>query len=275
MLMMLGKEENMKIIKQKLGDLFLSFGIEYFSSVRMKDTNIIKPHILEKLDFTPRCAIVYLVPYYGGRTDNISAYAAARDYHIFLAEVGGRVSEFLKNEYGKQAAGFGDHSPIDERDAAAKCGLGILGDNGLLINEKYGSYVFIGEILTDALPEELDTPKSVSPEACIHCGRCKSLCPMPDLGVCLSSLTQKKGTLTEKEREHIKKYGSVWGCDLCQIHCPYNKKAKITPIVFFLEERTPHLSKAAVETMTDEEFASRAYSWRGKHTLLRNIEIFE
>ncbi len=265
----------MQNINQGLRELFSSFEIEYFSSIRLEEVKLTKPYLLERLDFSPRCAIIFLVPYYGGETDNLSVYAAARDYHIFLSEVGGRVENFLEKECGKRAKSFGDHSPIDERDAAAGCSLGLLGDNGLLINEKYGSYIFIGEVLTDALPEELMTPKTVNPAECEHCGKCKAACPMPKIGECLSSLTQRKGTLTDEERSYIKKYGSVWGCDLCQSSCPHNKAPKITPVRFFTEQRTPRLTRDVIEKMSDAEFAKRAYAWRTKATLMRNIEIFE
>ncbi len=265
----------MRDIKRGIEELFSSYKIEYFSSVSVEALSITKPRLLEQLDFVPRSATLFLVPYYVGKTENISLYAAACDYHIFLGEVGGRVAKFLENECGKRAKAFVDHSPLDERHAAAVCALGVIGDNGLLLNEKYGSYVFIGEIISDAPPEELGAAEPVSPLGCSHCGRCASFCPMPDIGECLSALTQKKGTLDEKEREYIKKHKSAWGCDICQSVCPYNKNPKTTPVEFFSEARIPKLTRAILDEMSDEEFAKRAYAWRAKKTILRNIEILE
>ena len=73
--------------------------------------------------------------------------------------------------------GYGDHSPIDERYAALACGLGIAGDNGLIINEKYGSYVFIGDVICDVPPETLSAMPVGKILHCSHCGRCRSACP--------------------------------------------------------------------------------------------------
>ncbi len=262
-------------MKNEIAKVFSELQIEYFSAIGMENLKTVKPHLLERLGFVPESAIIFLVPYYSGDGENLSAYAVARDYHIFLKEAGEELCFLLKEKLGFDAACFADHSPIDERDAAAKCALGILGDNGLLINEKYGTYVFIGEVLTDAPPELLGAREPSVPEGCLHCGSCLSACPKREIGVCLSALTQKKGSLTEHERRSIKKHGSVWGCDLCQILCPYNKNPKTTPVKFFSEDRITYITREALAGMGKEEFASRAYSWRGEDTLLRNIEIFE
>lgn len=258
-----------------LRELFGSMGIEYFAAVRMSDVRTVKPYLLDRLCFSPACALIFLVPYYFGGAENLSEYAAARDYHIFIKSVGERVREFLSSALGAESAAFGDHSPIDERDAAARSGLGIIGDNGLLINEKYGSYVFIGEVVTSAPAEELGAVQAAEPEYCEHCGRCRAACPASEIGDCLSALTQKKGALTDGERAAIRKYGSVWGCDICQSTCPHNRAPQATPVTFFKERRTPALSTAVINEMSDAEFAERAYAWRGRETLMRNLEIFE
>ncbi len=262
-------------IKNGLDNLFCELGIEYYSAVRIDGLKTVKQYLLDRLPFSPSSAVVFLVPYYFGGAENLSEYAAARDYHIFIKDAGERVCEFLRSRLGAGAAAFGDHSPIDERDAAARLGLGIIGDNGLLINEKYGSYVFIGEVITDASPDEIGAAQPGQIEECEHCGRCRAACPAPEIGQCLSALTQKKGTLTDEERAVIKRYGSVWGCDLCQSACPHNKAPRITPVPFFREERTPVLTGKIISEMSDEQFAARAYSWRGRETLMRNLEIFE
>lgn len=94
---------------------------------------------------------------------------------------------------------------------------------------------------------------------------------------CLSFITQKKGELSEEERELIKRYGSAWGCDICAAICPYTKKAvsdgNVTPVRFFAEDRIVRLTAEAVEGMDKQTFRSRAFAWRGKKTVLRNLEI--
>ena len=95
---------------------------------------------------------------------------------------------------------------------------------------------------------------------------------------CLSAVTQKKGELSADEVELIAYHKSAWGCDICQKVCPHTKKAIkngtiYSKIPFFLEKRTPCLTYEVVEKMTEEDFKERAYSWRGKAPLLRNLEI--
>ncbi len=258
-----------------LNSRFCENGIEYWAALPLSELKITKKYLIDRLDFVPACAIIFLVPYYVGDAENLSEYAAARDYHGFISEVGGRICDTLKENLGASGAFFGDHSPIDERDAAARSALGIIGDNGLLINEKYGTYVFIGEVLTDAPPESITCIEAVTTEFCEHCGECMRACPISEIGECLSAITQKKGELTDKERQYIKKYGSAWGCDICQSACPHNRSPKPTPIRYFWEKRTPRLTSELVDGMDGGEFSERAYAWRGRDVLMRNLEMLE
>ncbi len=90
-------------------------------------------------------------------------------------------------------------------------------------------------------------------------------------------MTQKKGELSEKEKEYIVKYKSAWGCDICQLVCPLVQKAikngAQTPISFFREDRIKNLTSDGLCAMSDEEFGKRAFSWRGKATIKRNLEL--
>ena len=75
----------------------------------------------------------------------------------------------------------------------------------------------------------------------------------------------------------IIKHGSVWGCDICQEAAPTRRRAKsgsiYTKIPYFLRSLTPRLTKELVLSMSEEDFVKRAYSWRGRDTILRNLEI--
>ena len=173
---------------------------------------------------------------------------------------------------------FADSSPVSEVNAAALAGIGIIGDNGLLITEEYSSFVFLGEIITD-YPERHFTEQKI--RRCPSCGKCKLACPVNEgRGACLSEVTQRKGELDASDKAFLLKYNTVWGCDICQTVCPYTAAAIkngtiYSPIPFFNENLTPFLTYGMIENMPDDEFKERAYSWRKKEVLLRNLKIYE
>ncbi len=263
-----------------LSSFFLSMKIEYYAVLSYSAVREINPALREKCDFTPRSVILYLLPYYVGNGENLSAYATSLDYHIAIKEVSKSFGEYLlKNFPDCRYCGFGDHSPIDECTAALTAGLGIRGDNGLIINDKYGSYVFVGDMITDIAPDILGAKEPQKILTCHHCGACGRACPTGILRgnsiECLSAITQRKGELAENEIMLMQKFNTVWGCDLCQSSCPYNKEPKITPIEFFHRERISLLTSDILDNMSKEEFTSRAFAWRGRKTVERNLKLLK
>ena len=261
------------------------YGVEFSAALPFSVCKVFAPDIIERRGISPceiKTALLFLVPYYvnDGKDGNISVYARAHDYHYFFEKLYEEAVTKLASAYGARFFGFADKSAIAEVHAASSAGLGKIGDNGLIINEKYGSYVFIGEILTDAPPAAFGINESevFEPSFCSHCGACRSACPMKEGLGCLSMVTQKKGELVPEERDFIKKYGSAWGCDICSAVCPFTKKAVAagneTPIEFFRTDRIVHLTSEAVNAMDKNTFRERAFAWRGKKTILRNLEIF-
>lgn len=264
-------------------DIFSAEGIEFFAPVPMKYCRVTREDLILRGGIEkPETAIVFLIPYFTGAEEgNISLYARSLDYHLFCAELFPRICEKLSSVFGGRFIGFADKSPIDEIDAAARGGLGVIGDNHMLINEKYGSFVFIGEVITDVAPEALscDADGAFEPKSCPHCGECGKVCPKAAHGECLSAVTQKKGELSAEEISYIGEYGSAWGCDICQTVCPLVKKAvssgNVTPIGFFYRDRINDISSGTLSRMSDEDFKKRAFSWRGRGTVLRNLEILK
>lgn len=267
---------------EKIKELLKNEGIDLCVFLPLDKCVITKSYLLDKAGISSGFAAIFAIPYYTKACDsnrNISAYAVGRDYHLFVKELSARILPKLKSLYPDTPfALFADHSPIDERDAAIKGGLGILGKNGLIITEKYSSYIFLAELVAGA---ELHYKTQVDHKNlyCEECGLCVKACPWKkgECGECLSAITQKKGELTANERELIKKY-SLWGCDICTEVCPHTKKAIksgtiYSPIEFFSQNTTPTLTYELVANMDDEEFAKRAFSWRGRRTLLRNLEV--
>ena len=257
-------------------------GIALSAPIALADCRVTRAYLLKRAGITDGTAFLFAVPYYTTECDdparNISAYAVSRDYHRFFAELFEEILPILRAKFPESRfAGFSDHSPIAEAEAAVRAGLGYLGCNRLFLTDAYSSFVFLGEIVTDAaLP-----CKAKELRFCPQCGACGAACPVgQDMNACLSALTQKKGALTEAEIDRLRAHGHAWGCDRCQEICPITKKAKATgsiytKIGFFKEKALPHLTAAALESMCDEDFAARAYSWRGRPTILRNLEILE
>ncbi len=253
-------------------------GVLPFSACRCRREDLIERRGITADEI--RSAVIFLIPYYVKDGEgNISLYARSGDYHFYSDALFERLIPRLEAQLGGRFFGFADKSPIEENLAASMAGLGKLGDNYMLINERYGSFVFIGELLSTLPPESIGWDGTLrEPEHCSHCGACRRACPMTVDGMeCLSALTQKKGALTETERAYLKKYGSAWGCDLCQLVCPLNRavltEGRETPIDFFHHDRIPTLTSEMLEEMSGADFKRRAFSWRGKATLLRNLEI--
>lgn len=252
--------------------VFRNEKIEYIGILPIDCCKIINQSLFERTCPWAKSVILFLVPYYTEDKPerNISLYAVPRDYHGYMASLTDRMVQNLQYmQPDRLFRGMADHSPIAETSAAAMAGLGIIGDNCLLINEKYGSYVFIGGIFTDMITTE--KPNDIS--YCFHCGACAKACPSQ--GNCLSALTQQKGDLDENTISLMKKYHTAWGCDICQMVCPYNKEIKETPIEFFWQERIFKLTPEILDNMSDDELKTRAFGWRKRKTIERNIKLLK
>lgn len=240
---------------------------------KIKD-NLIECRAKSRLPENAKAVIIacfpYLLPKENYINSNISKYAVVTDYHDVAIGRLQKACDELKKLYPLNSfAPFADNSPIPEVRAATLAGLGVRGENSLLITKEFGSYVFLGEIVTD-LP--LDAANS-EVKSCFGCGKCADVCPANAInksGVdgekCLSAITQKKGELTQAEKELMKSCGCVWGCDICQDICPMNKSVSISTVAEFLADPIPVLTN---ETSLD----GRAYAWRGKRVIERNLTI--
>ncbi len=257
-------------MKERLKEIFSNEDIEYFAHIPIGECKIINESLYERTVNYAKSVIIFLIPYYDGdRSErNISLYATAKDYHLYVKMLSDRISPklaalFPNNRFHLMA----DHSPIAETHAAASAGLGIIGDNYRLINKKYGSYVFIAEIFTDL--ECITSVKAIA--NCHHCGACRRACPSKE--VCLSFLTQQKGELSEETVKLMKDNNTAWGCDICQTVCPLNQSVECTPIDFFKKDIVYRLTPEILDNMTDDELKERAFGWRKRKTIERNIKL--
>lgn len=227
-----------------------------------------------RLPKNSKSILVFCFPYLLEKEEyegsNISKYAVVADYHGVAMNRLSKACEELKELYpGEEFVPFADNSAIPEVRAACLAGLGKRGLNSLLITEEYGSYVFIGEIVTTLSLDSVDAEI----KSCISCGKCIRACPSKAIGEngtarekCLSEITQKKGELSHEEKELMKKCGCVWGCDICQDVCPMNQNAASTQIEEFLLSPVPVITSGC-------SLENRAYEWRGRNVIERNLNL--
>ncbi len=199
-----------------------------------------------KLFPSVKTIISLAVNYYPGevnyRKAKISRYALGRDYHRVLKKMMRRLFEFIKEEFpAVEGRFFVDSAPVMERELARRAGLGWIGKNTMLITKEYGSWVFLGEIfISEALPPD----EPFRENYCGTCNRCIEACPTGalkpyflDARLCLSYITiEHKGEIPEIYR--LKNSGWIFGCDICQEVCPWNRRATKTHIKDF-EPRIP------------------------------------
>lgn len=225
------------------------------------------------------CLFPYAVDYEEGA--NISNYTYSIDYHIIARKKLAEISDFLSAKIDNfEHKAFVDTGSLPDRHLAHLAGLGYYGINSHIINDKYGSYVFIGYILTN-YSFEIDKPIN---KTCIRCGACVKECPgnaiLGDFTInphrCISYLTQKKGDLTEDEIAVIRKGKLVFGCDICQKVCPHNKTIEQTNMEELKQNLIYRINYDELLTISNKEFkkkyGDRAFSWRGKSILIRNFE---
>ncbi|WP_415767675.1 tRNA epoxyqueuosine(34) reductase QueG [Paraburkholderia sp. J69-1] len=176
----------------------------------------------------------------------VSIYARGRDYHKVMRARLQQLAERIEAEIG--AFGFRvftDSAPVLEVELAQKAGIGWRGKHTLLLQRDAGSLFFLGEIYVDVpLPPDADDPESAAPETpgshCGSCTRCIAACPTGaitepyrvDARRCISYLTiELKGSIPLEMRELIG--NRVYGCDDCQLVCPWNKFAQAAPVADF------------------------------------------
>jgi epoxyqueuosine reductase len=163
----------------------------------------------------------------------ISRYAWSRDYHDSVIEKLRQVEAAVKSVAANDVItrSYVDTGPIVERVVAKYAGIGWIGKNTCIIHQKMGSWLFLGVILT-SLELTADLP---APDRCGSCTRCIDACPTDafigpyqlDSNKCIAYLTiEKRGAIPEGMRDGIGRH--VFGCDICQDVCPWNRKAPAT-----------------------------------------------
>jgi epoxyqueuosine reductase len=207
--------------------------MDYLADHRRTDPRLILPECRSILVV----AMIYSNPgsftqsQYPGSSGVVAAYAWGRDYHLVLSERLKVMTSFVETKVGRPVPHrwYTDTGPLLERDLAQRAGLGWIGKNTCLINPKFGSYFLLAEIL---LGIELQPDVPFSADRCGKCTRCITACPtsciLPDrtldARLCLSYLTiENKNEIPPGLRPRLG--NRVFGCDVCQQVCPWNRFA--------------------------------------------------
>jgi epoxyqueuosine reductase len=217
-----------------------------------------------------------------GEAGYVSRYALGRDYHKLMRHRLQKLAERIHGvvgEFGYRA--YVDSAPVLEKALARNAGLGWIGKHTVLINRRAGSYFFLGELYTD-LPLPVD---EAATEHCGSCRRCIDICPTQaitgpyqlDARRCISYLTiELKGSIPEELRAPMG--NRIFGCDDCQLVCPWNKFAQVAVEPDFAPRHS--LDGARLIDLfgwSEEEFLKRtegmAIRRTGYEGWLRNIAV--
>jgi epoxyqueuosine reductase len=217
----------------------------------------------------------------GQRRGFFSRASWGLDYHHILRDRLKKLEEFiLTNVPDARLKSMVDTGELSDRAVAERAGIGWSGKNCAVITPEFGSYVYLGEMIT-SIPFEPDTPLE---DQCGTCTACLDACPTGALvqggqinsQSCIAYLTQTKGFIPEEYRDKIG--NRVYGCDSCQTACPVNKGKDFH---FHNEmEADPEIAKPLLKpilTLSNREFKNKfgnvAGSWRGKKPIQRNAII--
>ena len=226
---------------ERIEDNFFDFYMNYLKNnyngeMKYLEKNLEKKFDLKKILPSAKTIISLGVNYYTEIPEDclFPRYLTRIDYHI---EIKRMLYEFVK-ELKKLIKDikykfFVDSGPIFEKYWARKSGIGFTGKNSLIINKDFGSFIFLSEVVIN---EEIEPDKEME-NLCGNCRKCIESCPtgaiikegIIDAKKCISYLTiEKKSKLNEIEESYIKKGNKIFGCEICQDVCPYNKNLKET-----------------------------------------------
>ncbi len=237
----------------------------YNADMDWMKTNLDKRTNPQKLLEGARSAIVVLQNYFPEKeielpnNYKIAKYAYGHDYHYVVKEKLNKLLGSIQEQTPCEGRAFVDSAPVMERALARKAGLGWIGKNSLLINKEIGSFTFIGVLLVNIdLPYDL----SFDQNHCGACTKCIDACPtlaiveprIVDAQKCLSYQTiENKGEIPTELS--IKNPSWVFGCDICQDVCPWNRRAiPNTEKVFEPLPQLFEISESKLNTLSSSAF---------------------
>lgn len=219
-----------------------------------------------------------------GLRGQMSVYAWGMDYHLVLKAKLAELARRLEQEVGRpiEVHNSVDTGPLVDRAVAQRAGIGWIGKNCSVITEKHGSWVFLGQLVTDVA---IEPNEPAPPPQCADCpDLCMKACPtkalvhpfQTDSSKCLSYITQMKGMIPVEYRAKLGR--RLWGCDTCQVACPKNREAAFGTTVEFDPE--PEYAFPDLLKLLDlsnrqfrKEYGASAAAWRGVRVMQRNAVI--
>lgn len=217
----------------------------------------------------------------GARRGILARASWGKDYHHVLREALAKLESFIRERVpGAVLESMVDTGVLVDRAVAERAGIGFSGKNCAIISPKWGSWIYLGEMVTN-IPFP---PDQAVQEGCGDCTKCIDACPTGALvgpgqlnaQACISYLTQTKDFLSD---EYMTKMGNrLYGCDTCQIVCPHNRGKNWTHRPELLPD--PEIVKPLLLPILDlsnrefkEQFGSSSAAWRGKKPIQRNAVI--
>ena len=247
--------------------------MEWMANPKRGDIRLVMPEVQSVICV----ALNYYTPHArpeGGKYAKISRYGWGRDYHKVLHKKLKALANWLQEQgEGIQARYYADTGPIGDKVWAQRAGIGWVAKNGNVISREFGSWIFLGEVLTNV---EL-TPDRPHTEHCGTCTRCMEACPtgaiaepfVVDANRCIAyhTIENRAPELPDAIAPHLQ--GWVAGCDICQDVCPWNQRfAKETDVAEF----QPYPWNIAPELTELAEISDEEWNRRFPASALRRIK---
>lgn len=210
------------------------------------------------------CAVGYKSPVSDGYPDafpaKVASYAACEDYHVIIKSMLHATAEHLRSIYPELSGRvFVDSAPLSEKSHAVEAGLGWIGRQSLLVTPHFGSFVLLGEMVLCDEADVYDAPFDG-----VRCGECRACVEACPNGAILDNRTIDTSrcischTVERESGGHVDLHGWIFGCDMCQSCCPYNRRAPQHSNARFDPLYDPRtMSAGEWRSLSDEDFAAR------------------
>jgi epoxyqueuosine reductase len=257
-------------LDKEFQDLQKWLEMNYQAGMKYMERNLDKRRDVKQVMDSARSVISLGINYYTGNAHEeilsegkVSRYAWGKDYHLIICNKLDLLVEKLKKiDPNFEARTYVDTGPVMDKVWAVKAGLGWMGKHTNIINRNYGSWFFIANVITNY---EFNYDTSIK-DYCGSCTACIDACPTDaivkeyvlDSNKCISYLTiENKGEISEDFRGKFDNW--IFGCDICQDVCPWNKKFSVisSDQDFYLQKENEYIRLREIKDMKENDFKER------------------